>query len=173
MERDMAADVLEEHVGELLALAGSGAELDGPWDRHDGRDGRARAVAGRASCSCGWRGREMVALDFTSQAVTDGPGSDWYTTWEQHLAHVAGDQVPEDILRLITQLRRRLQELADERPLAGVRAADQVERMGRAKMFDAVKAARAGQASWKDIGDAARVTRQTAHQRFAAAMPRT
>ncbi|MER7850563.1 hypothetical protein ABTZ03_42290 [Kitasatospora sp. NPDC096077] len=167
----MTADVPEEHVGELRALAGSGAELEGPWHRHDGRGGRARAVAGRASCSCGWRGREMVALDFTGQAVTDGPGSDWYTAWEQHLALALGDQVPEDVLRLIEQLRRRLQGLTAERPLAAVRAADQVERMGRAEMSDAVKAARAGRASWQNIGDAAQVTRQTAHQRFATATP--
>ncbi|MFE3502934.1 hypothetical protein [Kitasatospora sp. NPDC059160] len=166
----MAVDVPEEeHVGELLALAGSGAELDSPWHRHDGQNGRARAVAGRATCSCGWRG-EMVALDFADRAVTDGVGSEWYTAWEQHLAHVAGDQVPEDVLQLIAQLRRRLQELTVERPLAGVRAADQVERMGRTVMFDAVKAARAGRASWQDVGDAARVSRQTAHQRFAALM---
>lgn len=168
-----------EHEGFVVAVMSDGNEpaplisKNGAalreWWRYDGKEGRPRAVACRAACECGWTGASIFPVDFadedgTQDGLDGAPGP--YGEWKLHTLQLAGDVIPQDVADTIATLRRMLADLNQHRPLAGVAAAAQVEKMGTAALQRAVTSARLTE-SWEGIGRALGVSRQAAHQRFA------
>lgn len=109
----------------------------------------AAVTAWQAACSCGW-------VSTTAHSRDDHPVPD-------HSAHLGPEDLKADggaIEREWTRhLHQAVPELALHDVLADVRA-------GRGQVEEAVRAARAGGASWAAIGRAADITRQTAHERW-------
>lgn len=127
----------------------------------------SRFVGWRAACVCGWRGErfwsraEVVATDsLYAEQVTLSPSS----------ASVAPESVggPEEGEGAQGQWRRHLGEA-----LPGLAVPDAAVRLAEARgeLDTAVGRARAAGASWTVIGDAAGLTRQSAHERWGAAFP--
>lgn len=103
-------------------------------------------VAGwQAECACGWRGTVRRSGPEPRQQAAD-----------------------DDVPRVVRQVLRR--EWAAHVGTNGTapvrRAAGQVAR-AQARLDAAVREARAAGASWAEIGDAAGMTRQSAHERWA------
>ncbi|WP_030200738.1 hypothetical protein [Streptomyces sp. NRRL S-87] len=180
-------DMPEGHEGYVVAVLADGAEpppvrtartvADGKeylgentaWWLYDGREGRPRAFAVKAGCQCGWRSADMFPVDFEDWEATDGfeAGDGPWAAWEaDHVGRLVGGQIPADVADAIEQLRVQLAALADSRPLAAVAAAARVEKLGTARLQQAVTAAVRDGSSWTAIGEATGTTRQAAHQRF-------
>lgn len=94
-----------------------------------------QAFALRGACSCGWRGQTVYPVDWAAcaEGTKDPDTSACYADWAGHIADVAAAAipVPADVAALLEQLDGRLEELADESPLAALRALGTVERMAR------------------------------------------
>lgn len=113
----------------------------------------------------------MFPVDATDHEATegyeynDGPFAAWN---REHITQLLGTAVPADVRETIATLRRMLTGLAEGRPLAGIAAAAEVEKMATTNLQIAVTAARTQkpESSWEAIGKAAGVSRQAAHQRF-------
>lgn len=128
-----------EHEGYAVAILDGGGEAIGPSSVE------ARRVQGwRAGCECGWRGggyfdrAEWPSKDgWASEDLEDGP---LVAEWSEHLA-------------------RALPELA-------VHDAAQESGVASQRLEHAVVAAKAAGVSWARIGDAAGMTRQSAHERW-------
>lgn len=119
-------------------------------------DGRT-AIGWRGVCTCGWRGplwervADPVGHDLSARKVFDPDPS------------VYGDPPPgiEDVIH---------QEWRGHLPspsLADVGAAAEEARKAEVRLNEAVQRARADGSSWADIGAAAGITRQSAHERWA------
>jgi len=185
---DVPEDDLYDHEGYCVAVLGDGSEPEpiqvpipgregvttpnSAWWLYTGdqADDRLRAVAVRAGCACGWRSSEMFPVDFGDHEGTegfeynDGPFAAWQ---KEHIGQLLGTTVPPELADAIATVRRMLAGLTASRPAAAVAAAAEVERMGTARLQEAVTAAKAGGASWDAIGKALGTSRQAAHQRFA------
>ncbi|ARE79485.1 hypothetical protein B6R96_36320 (plasmid) [Streptomyces sp. Sge12] len=139
------------------------------WWQYDGQEGRPRAFAVKAGCACGWRSAAMFPVFLEDQDNTegfetgDGPFAEWET---EHVGQLISGRIPDDVADTIEKLRVQLAALADARPLAAVEAAARVEKLGTARLQQAVTSAVRGGASWTVIGTATGTTRQAAHQRF-------
>lgn len=127
----------------------------------------SRFVGWRAACVCGWRGErfwsraEVVATDsLYAEQVALYPSA----------ASVAPESVegPEGGDGALGQWRAHLAEA-----LPGLAVHDAAARLveAREELDTAVGRARAAGASWTVIGDAAGLTRQSAHERWGAAFP--
>ncbi|MGP3691179.1 hypothetical protein ACTVZO_42035 [Streptomyces sp. IBSNAI002] len=180
-------DLPEGHEGYVVAVLADGTEppairtprkaADGreytgensAWWLYDGREGRPRAFAVKAGCACGWRSTDMFPVDFQDWEATDGfeAGDGPWAAWEaEHVGRLVGGRIPDDVADTIERLRVQLAALADSRPLAAVEAAARVEKLGTARLQQAVTSAVRDGASWTSIGTATGTTRQAAHQRF-------
>ncbi|MFG2987470.1 hypothetical protein ACGFYQ_40735 [Streptomyces sp. NPDC048258] len=118
--------------GPVYFDVGSGSDVPSSreWHAYDGRFGRPQAAVLRGSCACGWRGMAEYPLDWTTlpedkplyEADVDlsGPVADY----EAHLSVIrdAAVPLPADLTELLTELVRRLDGLAVENPLVGLKA---------------------------------------------------
>ncbi|GAA3918277.1 hypothetical protein GCM10022244_29380 [Streptomyces gulbargensis] len=86
----------------------------------------------RARCTCGWRGQNTYPIDWNRVQShrpfaydTSGPEADW----ETHMDDVAARTVPvpEDVARLLSQIRRQLEDIEDEQPLVALRIVGELE----------------------------------------------
>lgn len=125
-------------------------------------DGRT-AIGWRAWCECGWRGPlwQRVATaadhDFAGRRIYDGEFVD---------ARIWGD-APQDVEEAIwAEWREHVRPLG---ALEAVRAQAAEVAAAQARLTEAVRAARKDGCSWADIGTAAGITRQSAHERWARA----
>jgi hypothetical protein len=118
-------------------------------------DGRT-AIGWRGVCECGWRGPLW-------DRVTDHmePGLSEHKVFDPAPSRFA--DVPAAIEEQIYQEWRGH---LPPPPLPDVRAAAEDVRKAEARLNDAVARARADGSSWADIGDAAGITRQSAHERW-------
>jgi hypothetical protein len=138
--------------GALVRYLGPGLSADAGRGVLDGRT----AIGWRGVCECGWRGplwRKVPNAEQHGRAprlVYDPAPS------------VYGDP-PSGIEDAIHQ--EWLGHLPPQ-SLADVREAAEDVRKAQARLDDAVQHARAEASSWADIGDAAGMTRQSAHERW-------
>lgn len=167
------ADETGRHVGYPAAVLPDGGEPpplpDGrrTWWLYNGADG-PRAVGVRGACGCGWRGGQTHPIDFGDDEKTAGWESRTgpFADWEYHVAQAEG-VVPYDVEQMLTALRRRIEELAEQRPVTALHAAARVERLAPELARHAARSARRGLVSWETIGRALGTSRQAAHERFA------
>lgn len=108
----------------------------------------------RTTCTCGWRAPLMF------KRVTDpSPSLD-----ERQVFDAEGGWPPREVEELCrTEWHEHIRPAKN---LAAVRQAADEHRLSGEKLDRAVAAARDGGASWTDIGRAAGVARQTAHERW-------
>lgn len=125
-------------------------------DEADLIDGRS-VIGWRGVCMCGWRGPlwERVTGDLEHDLA----------------ARKVFDPVPDEWASTPAYVDERIhQEWLGHLPLPGladVRAAAGDVRKAEARLDDAVARARAAGRSWADVGEAAGMTRQSAHERWA------
>lgn len=130
----------------------------GHWERRqEVVDGRA-ALGWRGLCECGWRGPLWTRADEPELADLD--------VRRLHLPEPSPYGIPpegiEDAIRAEWQAHLHPTDaLTEVRIHAAAMAAAQV------RLADAVRAARRTGSSWADIGNAAAITRQSAHERWA------
>ncbi|MFE1272616.1 hypothetical protein [Streptomyces sp. NPDC058758] len=134
-------DGAEGHVGKVGVLledgtvpgpvyidAGSGAYVPRftDWWYYDGVNRRPLADRMRAVCACGWVGEGTYPLDWKRvpdrephRYDTSGPEGDW----QRHTREIAAAAVPlpEDVARLISRIRERLDAIEDTDPLTALR----------------------------------------------------
>ncbi|QEV64374.1 hypothetical protein CP982_00505 [Streptomyces spectabilis] len=131
-----AAAVLADGSEPKPALfdAGSSAEVyeTSDWWVYDGTLGTPRARAVRGACACGWRGEERFAIDW-ERVDPDAPDAydltGPYRAWKRHVGEVERRTVslPADVQHLLEQLHERLTVLAEDAPLAALRAVGALE----------------------------------------------
>ncbi|MFI8372074.1 hypothetical protein [Streptomyces sp. NPDC085466] len=134
-------DGAEGHVGKVGVLLEDGT-VPGPvyidmgsgsyvpsftdWWYYDGWGRRPLADRMRAVCACGWQGGTTYPIDWKRvprrepyMYDTSGPERDW----EQHTRQVneAALPLPEDVARLISRIRERLDDIGDDDPLTALR----------------------------------------------------
>ncbi|MEW9528529.1 hypothetical protein [Microbispora sp. NPDC049125] len=83
------------------------------------------------------------------------------------MSHLDDTASPPALDELIAALRTQLTTLAVADPAAALRAAAQIESLGRRSAEQAAVTAYRRGASWSDIGVAFGISKQAAHQRFA------
>lgn len=103
------------------------------WWVYDGQFNAPKATHLRGACSCGWRGTAIHSIDWSDidpdyapAYDTEGPLGDW----EDHVKEIEerADPLPGEVLELVEQLEKRINSLADEAPLAALRAVFALER---------------------------------------------
>ncbi|MFD9791943.1 hypothetical protein ACFWXK_13435 [Streptomyces sp. NPDC059070] len=123
----------------LLDDGGAGADGRGRpvdhWSVYDGRlAGVPRAAVLRAVCACGWTGPE-AALDWAAigrtslwEAALEDAGR-CLRDWDGHILAVGATTVPlpETVTALLEQLETEIEKLTHDCPVAGVKAARQME----------------------------------------------
>ncbi|WP_143060347.1 hypothetical protein [Streptomyces sp. TLI_105] len=140
-------DGAEGHVGKVGVLLedgtvpgpvyidmGSGGHIPSftDWWVYTGQGRAPLAERMRAVCACGWHGETTYPIDWTQVSHrapylydTSGPEKDW----ENHTRQVTAQAVPlpEDVARLLSQLRERLDEIEDDDPLTALRIVGELD----------------------------------------------
>jgi hypothetical protein len=118
------------------------------WWAYNGRHGRPLATDLQARCSCGWRGTSRYPIDWA--AVNSDPSlepdaSDTHEEWVQHIRDVKARTVPlpPELEELLDRLDAQLSALADEAPVAVLRAVTALDRLTRRVGHDAAHYAQA------------------------------
>ncbi|MET9800138.1 hypothetical protein [Streptomyces sp. NPDC006368] len=147
-QRWHSEDFGRAHQGRVRALLADGCEpkpvffavgssghvpSSDEWWIYDGTLGAPRADTLCAACACGWRGTGRLALDWdrTENLRDDVDVHALREEWTSHLARVEARTVPlpeglDDQLALLTDTLGRL---ADDAPLAAMKAAARLERL--------------------------------------------
>ncbi|MGW8487431.1 hypothetical protein [Streptomyces sp. NPDC055886] len=122
--------------GPVYFDTGSGPDVheSTSWWVYDGTFRAPVAANLRGACSCGWRGERLYPVDWDNvdrrepyAYDTTGPEQDW----DQHIAEVEAGAVPlpDDVAELLGKVEERLDNLADDAPLAALRAVAALERI--------------------------------------------
>ncbi|MEV0445554.1 hypothetical protein AB0I84_12135 [Streptomyces spectabilis] len=126
-----AAAVLDDGSEPKPALFDAGSSADmyqtSDWWVYDGTLSTPQASALRAACSCGWRGEEQFTIDWghiDPDAPDDYDVSGPYGAWKRHVDTVERQTVPlpADVQDLLEQVQQRLTALAEDAPVAALRA---------------------------------------------------
>ncbi|MGW0585087.1 hypothetical protein ACWD25_56555 [Streptomyces sp. NPDC002920] len=140
---------------------GSGADsgvTTGEWWAYDGDAGRPRAAAYRAACSCGWRGatRPIDWAQLEEDPQSDLNTGDAYRDWSEHIRAVERRTVPlpDELTHLMGQLEEQLAFLAEQAPVAALRAATALERITADIAQEAAYAIQEDEVPWETIGTA-------------------
>lgn len=140
------------------------------WWVYDGTMGRPRAADLRGSCSCGWRGTSRYPIDW-DQVVngpydtdTSGPHGDWM----QHIGEVEARSIPlpVELTDLLDRLEEQLSALADDAPLAAIKAVAALERTTGHIGRTAAYSAQADELSWEVIAKALGLPEKDARSRL-------
>lgn len=110
----------------------------------------------RTTCSCGWTAPLMF------ERVTDPSAS----LTERQVFDTEGGWPPQEVSQLCSAEWH--EHIRPDQDLDAVRQAAEDHRLSGERLDRAVAGARDGGASWTDIGRAAGVARQTAHERWKA-----
>ncbi|MEU9799589.1 hypothetical protein [Streptomyces sp. NPDC051000] len=121
----------------LIYDIGSGSNFHSStdWWDYDGTLGAPKAAGVRAQCSCGWYGEKLYPIDWEKvdhslptpfNSDTEGPLGDW----QVHVAVIEAQAVPvpQHVQELLDRIDVELEKLADEAPLAALRAAGALQR---------------------------------------------
>ncbi|MFD5393093.1 hypothetical protein ACFWJW_02365 [Streptomyces sp. NPDC127097] len=171
----MAGAVLADgsEPGPVYLDAGSGSHMHETkqWWAYNGRLGRQRADHMRGSCSCGWRGARHYPIDWDQLNDRryydyDPPGP--YEDWQAHIDEVESRSVPlpTEVADLLDRLDDQLTALADQAPLAALKAVASLERTTGRVGREAACAAEADEDSWEAIGQALGLTAKDARSRL-------
>lgn len=144
--------------GPVYLDPGSGSDFHETreWWAYSGILNRPRAARARAACACGWRGTGTYPIDWATVSTTgpyepviDGPEDDW----EGHIAEVESRTVPlpAELAALLQRLEDQLLDLADEAPLAALKAVAALERATKRAARNAARNARADELSAEAI----------------------
>ncbi|QNP68755.1 hypothetical protein IAG44_04295 [Streptomyces roseirectus] len=165
--RALLADGTEP--GPVYFDIGSGAEIpkSTDWWVYDGTLGAPEATHLRAACTCGWRGDRLYPLDWTEVSRRhpyEYDTSALYEDWTRHISDVESRSVPlpTDIEATIEDLDRRLTALADQAPLAALRAVTSLERVTADAGREAAYNIRADELTWETISKALGLTEDAA-----------
>ncbi|MFJ9411391.1 hypothetical protein [Streptomyces sp. NPDC101393] len=142
------------------------------WWVYDGTLGAPRASEVWGSCSCGWRGSSRYEIDW-DEVVAEGrpvelglcgPREDW----EEHITEVDQRAVPlpGGLTDLLEQLDRQLYTLADQAPLAALRAVGVLERAARRIGLEAAYNVGADEISPDAVEEALGLPEQTVRSRL-------
>jgi hypothetical protein len=149
---------------------GSGAEMpkSTEWWVYDGTLRAPKASHLRAACSCGWRGETHHPLDWSRvprHHPYDYDTSALEEEWDRHIREVESRSVPlpTDVEAMIDELDRRLGDLADQAPLAALRAVTALERITSDAGREAAYNVRADELSWETVAKALGLTEDDAH----------
>ncbi|MER5545924.1 hypothetical protein ACWD4N_19860 [Streptomyces sp. NPDC002586] len=151
--------------------SGSYVPKSSDWWVYDGTLGAPEASDLRGSCSCGWRGASRYPIDWSQvdrfhpyEYDTSGP----YEDWAQHIAEVEARSVPlpEDITDLVDRLDERLSSLADQAPLAALKAVAALERIAENVGRQAAYDVQADELSWETVAKALGLTEEDARSRL-------
>ncbi|MBB5937146.1 hypothetical protein [Streptomyces zagrosensis] len=142
------------------------------WSVYDGMYGRPLAKHVQGSCSCGWRGERRYLLDWSEDedgeryAAEEEPGP--RVDWQEHVHQVEAASVPlpEDVRHLLEQVAKRLSALADDAPLAAVKAVAALERTADHLAKEAAFNTMADELPWEDIATGLGLTEQDARSRL-------
>ncbi|MFD4906956.1 hypothetical protein [Kitasatospora purpeofusca] len=116
--------------------SGAGGQTTSEWSVYDGRFSLTpKAHALRAVCSCGWTGTEYPLdwaqigeqnLRVAARELAEECEMEW---WDRHTTTVekSAIAVPEDITDLLRLVSEKIEKLAQQSPLAAVRAARLLE----------------------------------------------
>ncbi|MFD0163114.1 hypothetical protein ACFVJH_03020 [Streptomyces decoyicus] len=171
----MAGAVLADgsEPGPVYLDIGSGSHVHqtSQWWAYNGRLGRQRADHMRGACSCGWRGAPRYPIDWDQandgrRYDLDTPGP--YEDWEEHIGEVESRSVPlpTELAGLLDRLDEQLSALADQAPLAALKAVAALERTTGRVGREAAYAAEVDAASWEAIGQALGLTEKDARARL-------
>ncbi|MET9257847.1 hypothetical protein ACGFZL_19880 [Streptomyces sp. NPDC048182] len=117
------------------------------WWAYTGRWGRPRAAGYRAACACGWRGASH-AVDWAAigeDGLDDLDLVPPYNEWADHIDAVDRQTVPlpDELAETMSRLATQLTLLADQAPVAALRAVGELERLTHGIARDAAHAAEA------------------------------
>ncbi|HEY8982051.1 MAG TPA: hypothetical protein VIU15_21000 [Streptomyces sp.] len=149
--------------------SGSGAEIpkSTEWWVYDGTLGAPEATHLRAACSCGWRGTTRHAVNWSRvprRHPYEYDTSALREEWTRHIADVESRSVPlpTDLEAAIGELDRRIGDLADQAPLAALRAVTALERIVTEAGREAAYNVRADGLSWETVAKALGLTEDDA-----------
>jgi len=158
--------------------SGSSGYRTSEWWAYNGVYSRPRASHLRGSCSCGWRGESLYPIDW--DAIGDWPRdydsvdlSGLRDDWDCHIDEVEARTVPipEDLQNLLESLETRLEALACDFPLAGLRAVAAVERIAKRIGWDAARDVDPDETPWDQISKALGLTERDAQSRLRSYIP--
>ncbi|WP_405575162.1 hypothetical protein [Streptomyces sp. NBC_01167] len=140
------------------------------WWAYNGELNRPRAAAVRAACACGWRGPDYpIAWDeLPDGGLNDVDTSGPYRDWSGHIATVDRRTVPlpAEVAEAIERLDEQLTTLAEQAPVAALRAAAALERITAAVGLEAAHAVQADELSFDTIATALGISPQAARSRL-------
>lgn len=167
----LLADGSEPGPVHLDPGSGSGFHETREWWAYSGRFGRPKAVRARGACSCGWRSASSHPIDWEAEETTrlfepyiDGPQGDW----DRHIQEVEARTVPlpAELADLIGRVEERLEALAQQAPVAALKAVAALERATKRVARDAAYMAEADDLSWESIGTGLGLSEKGARSRL-------
>ena len=117
-------------------------------------------IAYRPQCSCGWVGHAEYP---PNEAGEDAALEEWERS---HARPLLDRQIPGDLAADLTALRKRLNDIVDERPLAALGQARRLVKWADVLSERAATRARERGSGWAEIGQAAETSAQAAQQRY-------
>ncbi|MFG3259059.1 hypothetical protein [Streptomyces sp. NPDC048172] len=152
------------------AGSGGGGKTVSDWWIYDGQSRAPLATHLRSSCACGWRGEQRYVLDWSEMIDSpcdidiSGPREDW----KRHIEEVRARTVPlpVELEALLERLEQQISALADDAPLAALRAVAALERITEDIAPHAACAAEADDLSWSTIATALGLTEKEAQSRL-------
>jgi hypothetical protein len=157
-----------ENGGAMVRSIGPGLDADAGRGVLDGRT----AIGWRGLCTCGWRGHlwRKVTGDISNgppQEVLDKMAARGMRELTAHEAYDPDPSVYGDApAGLEDEIWREWHGHLPPQSLADVREAALAVAGAQLQLDEAVRRARGDSCSWADIGDAAGITRQSAHERW-------
>ncbi|MFD5315263.1 hypothetical protein [Streptomyces sp. NPDC127098] len=156
-------------------VSGSHVPAVSDWWIYDGTCGAPRAAGLRGSCSCGWRGARHQPIDWAATPdLRDVDTDPLYEDWARHIAEVDARSVPLPLglEGLLGQLDEQLELLANDAPLAALRAVALLEGVARRVGGDAAEATLTDQVPWETVGQALGMTADEARAHLRRYRPR-
>lgn len=157
---------------EAVIDAGSGANFHRTreWWAYSGILSRPRAVAARGACSCGWRAEGQYAIDWDEADAVSAkfPRSEPYDEWQEHIRGVEAQTIPlpPELEELLKRVEEQLYALADDAPLAALKAVAALERTTKHVSRRAAQYAEADELSWESISRALGLSEEDARSRL-------
>ncbi|MGP3988866.1 hypothetical protein [Streptomyces sp. 3N207] len=166
----LLADGSEPGPAYLDVGSGPRMEETAEWWAYDGRlSSRPRAAWVRAACACGWRGERRFPVEpdqLGGRGDFDDSGA--RQEWRRHIREVELRSVPLPVglAEKLEQLGDELLALADQAPLAAVRAVGELERLTVDVGHLAARNIHADEIPWDAAGEALGLSEREARSRI-------